>query len=173
MNLTMGLFEKYWGFGIVGGGGVGIKTIHNPITWKWYEVRSKVLPSESPACFLCWVWILCYKLRCARNSILFLLCKLNIIMRLQLGFPGGASSKEPACQCRKPKRCRLDPGSGRSPGGGDSNPLQYSWLENPMDRGAWWATVHGVTSSQMQLNWLSMHTCTWEPTVTLPILSGY
>ena len=39
----------------------------------------------------------------------------------------------------------LIPGSGRSPGGGHSNPLQYSFLENPMDRGAWWATkVHGV-----------------------------
>ena len=36
------------------------------------------------------------------------------------------------------------PGSGRSPGGGRGNPLQYSCLENPMDRGAWWATVHGV-----------------------------
>ena len=40
------------------------------------------------------------------------------------------------------------PGSGRSPGGGNGNPLQYSFLENPMDRGAWQATVHGVTKSQ-------------------------
>ena len=40
------------------------------------------------------------------------------------------------------------PGSGRSPGGGHSNPLQYSCLENPMDRGAWQATVHRVTKSQ-------------------------
>ena len=40
------------------------------------------------------------------------------------------------------------PGSGRSPGGGHGNPLQYSCLGNPMDRGAWWATVHGVTKSQ-------------------------
>ena len=39
------------------------------------------------------------------------------------------------------------PGSGRSPGDGNGNPLQYSCLENPMDRGAWWATVHGVTKS--------------------------
>ena len=39
------------------------------------------------------------------------------------------------------------PGSGRSPGGGNGNPLQYSCLENPMDRGAWWATVHGVAES--------------------------
>ena len=41
------------------------------------------------------------------------------------------------------------PGSGRSPGVGSGNPLQYSCLENPMDRGAWQATVHGVTNSQM------------------------
>ena len=38
----------------------------------------------------------------------------------------------------------LIPGSGRSPGEGNCNPLQYSYLENPMDRGAWWATIHGV-----------------------------
>ena len=41
----------------------------------------------------------------------------------------------------------LIPGSGRFPGGGNGNPLQYSCLENSMDRGAWWATVHGVTES--------------------------
>ena len=41
------------------------------------------------------------------------------------------------------------PGSGRSPGEGHGNPLQYSCLENPMDRGAWWATVHGVAKSQI------------------------
>jgi len=40
------------------------------------------------------------------------------------------------------------PESGRSPGGGNGNPLQYSCLENSMDRGAWWATVHGVAKSQ-------------------------
>ena len=39
----------------------------------------------------------------------------------------------------------LIPGSGRSPGGGNGNPLQYSCLGNPMDRGTWWVTVHGVT----------------------------
>ena len=41
------------------------------------------------------------------------------------------------------------PGSGRSPGGVNGNPLQYSCQDNPMDRGAWWATVHGVAKSQM------------------------
>ena len=43
----------------------------------------------------------------------------------------------------------LIPGSGRSPGVGNANPLQYSCLENSMDRGAWWATVHEVTKSQI------------------------
>ena len=49
------------------------------------------------------------------------------------------------------------PGSGKSPGGGNGNPPQYSCLENPMDKGAWWATVHGVTKSQTQLKQLSMN----------------
>ena len=44
---------------------------------------------------------------------------------------------------------RSIPGSGRSPGEGNGNPLQYSFLENPMDRGAWWATVHGLQESDM------------------------
>ena len=52
------------------------------------------------------------------------------------------------------------PGSGRSPAGGYGNPLQYSCLENPMDRGAWWATVHGITKSQTQLKQLRTHTHT-------------
>ena len=49
------------------------------------------------------------------------------------------------------------PGSGRSPGGGHGNPLHYSRLENPTDRGAWWATVHRVIKSQIWLKWLSMY----------------
>ena len=48
-------------------------------------------------------------------------------------------------------------GLGISPGGGHGTPFQYSCLENPMDRGAWWATVHGVVKSQTQLKGLSTH----------------
>ena len=51
----------------------------------------------------------------------------------------------------------LIPGSGRSSGEGNGNPLQYSCLENPMDRGAWWAAVHGVAQSRTLLKRLSMH----------------
>ena len=49
------------------------------------------------------------------------------------------------------------PGSGRSPGEGNGNPLQYSCLENPIDRGSWQATVHGVAKSQTQLSATSLH----------------
>ena len=51
------------------------------------------------------------------------------------------------------------PGSGRSPEGGHGNPLQYSCLENPMGKGAWWATVHRVSKSWTWLKWLSTHAC--------------
>ena len=51
----------------------------------------------------------------------------------------------------------LIPGLGRSPGGGHGNPLQYSCLENAMDRGAWWATMHGVAKRQTRLKQLSTH----------------
>ena len=58
------------------------------------------------------------------------------------GFPGGSDGKESACNAGD---AGLIPGSGRSPGGGHGYPLQSSRLENPMDRGAWWATVYEVT----------------------------
>ena len=62
-----------------------------------------------------------------------------------LGFPGGSEVKESAHNAGD---LGSIPGSGRSPGEGNSNPLQYSCLENPMDEGAWWATVHRVAKSQ-------------------------
>ena len=55
----------------------------------------------------------------------------------------------------------LIPGSGRSPGGGHGNPLQYSCLENPMDTGTWQATVHGITQSWAQLKRLSTNDIKW------------
>ena len=69
-------------------------------------------------------------------SILALLGNIN--------FPGGSDGKESTCDTGD---LGSIPGLERSPGGGHGNPLQYS-LENPRDRGAWWATVHGVTKSQ-------------------------
>jgi len=60
------------------------------------------------------------------------------------GFPGGSDSKESTCSVGD---LGSIPGLGKSPGGGHGNPLQYSFLENPMDRGAWWAAVLGVAKS--------------------------
>ena len=64
------------------------------------------------------------------------------------GFPGASVVKNPPANAGD---AGLILRLGRSPGGGDGNLLQYSCLENPMDRGAWWATVHGVAKSQTQL----------------------
>ena len=69
--------------------------------------------------------------------------------------PSWLSGKESSSHCRRHKRCWLDfPGLGRFPGGGNGNLLQYSCLEKSMGRGAWGATVPGVTKSRTQLsNW--------------------
>ena len=64
---------------------------------------------------------------------------------LRRGLPWWLSGKESACNAGD---LGLIPGLGRYPGEGRGNPLQYSCLRNPMDRGAWWAAVHGVTKSQ-------------------------
>ena len=61
-----------------------------------------------------------------------------------MGFRGGSDGKESACNAGD---LGLTPGSGRSPGKGNDYLLQYSCLENFMDRGAWWATVHGIAES--------------------------
>ena len=74
------------------------------------------------------------------------------------GFPGGTSGKEPACQHRRLRDMGSISGSGRSHGGGNDSLLQFSCLENPIDRGAWGTTVHGVTKSQTWLKQLSLHT---------------
>jgi len=63
-----------------------------------------------------------------------------------MGFLDGASGKEFTYQCRRYNNSI--PGLRRSPGGGHSNPLQYSCLKNPMDRGAWWAIVHRYAKSR-------------------------
>ena len=68
--------------------------------------------------------------------------------RCMWSFPGGSVEKNPACNAGD---LGSVPGSGRSPGAGYGNPLQYSCLENSMDRGAWRGTVHGVAKSWIQL----------------------
>ena len=66
-----------------------------------------------------------------------------------LNGPDGSDGKESACNVED---LGLIPGWGRSPGEANGNSLQYPCLENPMDRGVWWATVHGIATSQTRLN---------------------
>ena len=68
------------------------------------------------------------------------------------GLPGDLVVNSPPANAGDSRDAGLIPGLGRSPGERNSNPLQYSCLENPMDRGAWWATVHGVSKSQTRLS---------------------
>ena len=68
---------------------------------------------------------------------------------LVLGFPGGSEGKESACNVGD---LDLNPGSGKSPGEGNGNPLQYSGLENSMGREAQWASAHGAAESRTRLN---------------------
>ena len=75
-----------------------------------------------------------------------------------LSFPGGSEVKASTCNVGD---LGSIPGSGRSPGEGNGNPLQYSCLENPMDRGAWWATVHkeSDTTEPLHFHFQAIHTC--------------
>ena len=65
-----------------------------------------------------------------------------------MGFPDGSVGKESTCNAGDTGDAGSIPGSGRFPGGRKGNPLQYSCLKSPMDRGAWWAIVHGVAKSR-------------------------
>ena len=85
--------------------------------------------------------VLLFKVLCMANKLLH-------FNWLPLGLPGGSDGEESACNTGNPG---LIPGWRRCPGGGNGSPLQYSCLENPLDKGAWWATVHGVTKSQTRL----------------------
>ena len=83
------------------------------------------------------------------------------------GLPWWLSGKESTCQCRR-LRCDWFPGSGGFPGRGNGNPLQCSRLDDPMDRGAWWATVHEVEkesdTTEQQNNNNLFHICTSDTT---------
>ena len=99
------------------------------------------------------------------HSFLFFGCPSSCIWVsyiISKGFPGGSDGKESACHVGV---LGSIPGLGRSPGRGHGNPLQYSRLENPMGRGAWWATVRGV-------DWAQHDTLTFgKPTFTFPEFS--
>ena len=75
----------------------------------------------------------------------------------KMGLPGGAVVKNLPANAGNARDTGSIPGLGSSPGEGNGNPLQYSCLGNPMDRGAWWATIRGVTKSQTRLSTHLVH----------------
>ena len=80
---------------------------------------------------------------------------LHVIL-YQLSYQGSLVVKNPLVNAGDIRDVVSVPGLGRPPGGGHGNPLQYSCLENPMDRGAWWAKVHRVAESDMiEATWLA------------------
>ena len=89
------------------------------------------------------------------DSVQFGFLCIYVHIYMHVCFPGSASGKETACQFRRHKRCRFNPWVGKVTWEGNGSPLQYSCLENPMDRGVWWAIVHRVTKSWTRLKWLS------------------
>ena len=101
--------------------------------------------------------------------------KTTIRYHLTPGFPGGSDGKESAYNAGDPGSI---PGSGRSPGEGNGNPLQYSCLENPMDRGAWWATVHGVAKNRTRLSdftslhFITSHWSEWPSSKSLQTINA-
>ena len=104
---------------------------------------------------------------CTLSNLILKNCEVRIVqVLLTLGFPGSASGKETCVPLPGDLR---DVGSisrpGRSPEEEHGNPL--SILENPMDRGAWWATVHRVSKSRTRLKWLSMHSCIIDIMISL------
>ena len=91
-----------------------------------------------------------------------------ILMPNLMDFPGGSDGKASAYNARD---LGLIPGSGISSGEGNGNPVQYSCLENPMDGGAWYLTVHGVAKSQTLLSdFTSLHILTTDEYTTLTVL---
>ena len=89
--------------------------------------------------------------------------ELMIPESMRWGFPGGTSGKELSCQCKRHKTEGSIPRSGRSPGVGKGNPLQYSCLKNLMDRGAWQAMVYRVT--ELDIIEVTQHAYTKNPEI--------
>ena len=103
----------------------------------------------------------------------FLWCQIIITITDYIGLPSWLSSKESACNAEATGDVGLIPGLGRSLGGEHGNLLQYSCLENLMDRGGWQATVHGVAKSWTWLKGLSTHVHMHQNAIVIPDCNNY
>ena len=115
--------------------------------WLWFQSVRPLMPFLS-AYRLTWV-SLTLDVGYLFMAAPYLVCEVSPLSRSCTAQPGGSDGKASAYNAGDPGSI---PESGRSPREGNGNPLQYSCLENPMDGGARWATVHGVAKSQTQLS---------------------
>ena len=107
------------------------------------DFSSFVIPCTFPSCLLSLIF---------GPSVINIRHPIGYLCAFKWGFPWWLRWSGIRLQCRSCRDVDSLPGGGRSPGGGHGNPLQYSCLENSMDRGAWRATVHGVPKSWTRLN---------------------
>ena len=107
--------------------------------------------------------LLAWALYCVSIRDILISCPVS----LSRGFPDGAVVKNLPANARNARDAGSIPGLGRYPGGGNGNPLQYSCLENSMDREAWWATVHGVAKVRHMSDLAHTHTHTHTHTHSL------
>ena len=110
-----------------------------------------------------------------KNSmIFFFICAFICDVYVHKGFPGGSDGKESACSAGD---LGSIPGLGRSPREGNGYPLQYSCLENPMDRGAWWSTVNAVEKRRTWAEWRTLakyyQRSTTMPAKLWPFINGF
>ena len=110
--------------------------------WHWYKDHTSTAVAWSFGCedVLCLKPIQISEFGGGVKSVSLFWCNIFLPAELTSGFPGGSVVNNPPADEGDMRDMSLIPGSGRSPGGGNGNPLRYSCLGNPMDRGAWWAT---------------------------------
>ena len=128
-------------------------------------------------CFLCWQVISLPLAPPGQPNIRILWPKWSPLFHINRllashvkGFPGGSSGKGPSYQCRRQRRHRFNPWVGKIPWRRAWQPLLFLVWRIPMNRGAWLATVHGVTKGRAQLKRLSMHSCVPKPRGSLTCL---
>ena len=119
--------------------------LHNPLSPRWDNCHTeRIFPRIGLAAPTLWMTFRSFLHKRARG---YFLSKWRYPLDLHC-FPGGSDNIESACNAGDLSSIS---GSGRFPGEGSGHPLQYSCLENPRDRGAWWAAVYGVTKSRTRL----------------------
>ena len=131
---------------------------HTQVSVKSNEIRIRSAVSLTFLDLIfCYSYITCFHWRKLDEGYQRSLCTISIIISKYViyhnqGFPGDSVVKNLPADAGDSGDVGSISGSGRSSGDGNDNPLQYSRLENPMDRGAWWAAVHRVTESRTQLS---------------------